>query len=226
VGLLDDCPECPAGRCFRRLVCFHLAYPQPSGRDAPALTESRTGGILAGPSVRSRGPPGSGRRLRAGHRAPSRAGWPQAKQAARPCSPPICPAFMPATRSAPTVACWSPACPALPSIPGHSTPTPRHHASVGPVVSVASTQHRSGPFPPVPPSRPGARPADTVPSSSSATPWPVWPHLVPTFWPEVGPGLYAVTVEPLAYAVRLVAPPSSQTLYLYTIASEYLSWKR
>jgi hypothetical protein len=169
MGLLDDCPECPAGRCFRRLVCFHLAYPHPSGRDAPALTESRTGGIFAGPSVRSRGPPGSGRRLRAGHRAPSRAGWPQAKQAARPCSPPICPAIMPATRSAPSAVCWWPACPALPSSPGPPTPTPRHHARAVPPVFVASTPRRTEPVPPVLPSRRPARPAVAVLSLSSAT---------------------------------------------------------
>lgn len=187
-------------------------YPHPSGRDAPALTDSRTGRIFAGPSVRSRGPPGSGRRVRAGQVTPSRAGWPQARQAARPCSAPICPAFMPATRSAPSVACSPPACPALPPIHGPSTPTPRHHARGGPVVSVASTPHRSARVPPVPPSRRPARPAVAVPFSSSAAPWPACPHLVPTCWPEVGPGFYAVTVEPLAYAGRFLAPPPSRLL--------------
>jgi len=201
-------------------------YPHPSGRDAPALTESRTGGIFAGPSVRSRGPPGSGRRVRAGQVAPSMAGWPHAKQAARPCSAPICPAFMPATRSAPSVACWWPACPAPPSIPGPSTPTPRHHARAGPVASVASTQRRAGRVPPGPSSRPAAPRAVPDLSSSCATPWPACPHLVPTCWPEVGPGLYAVTVGALDYVGRFLALPSSQNLYLYTIASEYLSWKR
>ena len=201
-------------------------YPQPSGRDAPALTESRTGGIFAGPSVRSRGPPGSGRRVRAGQVAPSRAGWPHARQAARPCSAPICPAFMPATRSAPTVACCGTAYRHRWASHLRSAPTPRHHARAGPVASVASTQRRAGRVPPGPSSRPAAPRAVPDLSSSCATPWPACPHLVPTCWPEVGPGLYAVTVEPLTYAGRFLALPSIQNLYLYTIASEYLSWKR
>ena len=201
-------------------------YPQPSGRDAPALTESRTGGIFAGPSVRSRGPPGSGRRVRAGQVAPSRAGWPHARQAARPCSAPICPAFMPATRSAPTVACCGTAYRHRWASHLRSAPTPRHHARAGPAVSVASIPHTARRVPAGPSSKPAEPRAVPDLSSSCATPWPACPHLVPTCWPEVGPGLYAVTVEPLAYADRFLALPSSQTLYLYTIASEYLSWKR
>ena len=185
IGVFVACPESRADRPSERFhrgtgvrlggscvfIGVFVDYPHPSGRDAPGLTESRTGGIFAGPSVRSRGPPGSGRRVRAGQVTSSRAGWPQAKQAARPCSAPICPAFMPATRYGPTVACCGTAYPHR--WPSHlrSEPTPRHHARAGPAVSVASIPRRAGPVPPAPPSRRPARPAVAVPSSSSFTPF-------------------------------------------------------